>query len=359
MAAPPWAERRFRPSRLAPGAHLQTILPTALRWAPALAWDPVEVETEDGEVVLFDRLPGHDEAARRGQPWVVAVHGLEGSSESRYIRRLLAGAAARGWRGGAMNHRGCGGSVQRTGTTYNLRRTEDLAGALAWLEGELAAAGEAEADTPILVVGYSLGGSVTGNTLLRLAEEGTLPDRVAGAALVSTPLDARASAKPLSEGLGHRIYGARFLNGLKQKVRERPVPLPETADLEAADRAKRLPHFDDVVTAPLIGHEDAMAYYTAASVMPRLPEMPVPVVCLNAENDPIVPGAALPTHEDVGEAPVWLTRTKNGGHVGWDPRGERGWLETTILDMVAWMVDEPETARSVHAPPDGVAWRLD
>ena len=71
----------------------------------------------------------------------------------------------------------------------------------------------------------------------------------------------------------------------------------------AANRARTLREFDDVVTAPVHGFAGVDDYYTRASSKPWLTAIRVPTLLLNARDDPFLPGAATcraPTHPSCG-----------------------------------------------------------
>jgi predicted alpha/beta-fold hydrolase len=77
--------------------------------------------------------------------------------------------------------------------------------------------------------------------------------------------------------------------------------------------------FDNAFTAPLHGFENTEDYWRRGSAKPRLAEICVPALVVNARNDPFVPAACLPTKADVGPY-VTLWQPEHGGHVGF-PQG--------------------------------------
>ncbi len=46
--------------------------------------------------------------------------------------------------------------------------------------------------------------------------------------------------------------------------------------------------FDKLLTAPIAGWKDAHEYRDQASSAPYLPDVRVPLLCINAEDDPII-----------------------------------------------------------------------
>ena len=71
--------------------HLQTIYSAAAMHGPRIALRRERWDTPDGDFVDVDFIDGP-----AGAPWVHLFHGLEGSSDSPYARRIMAEAKARG-----------------------------------------------------------------------------------------------------------------------------------------------------------------------------------------------------------------------------------------------------------------------
>ena len=63
------------------------------------------------------------------------------------------------------------------------------------------------------------------------------------------------------------------------------------------------------------GFKNADDYWTRASAKPLLKQVAVPLLLLNALNDPFVPAHSLPTLSDVS-ASVQLGQPPHGGHAG-------------------------------------------
>ena len=72
---------------------------------------------------------------------------------------------------------------------------------------------------------------------------------------------------------------------------------------------------------------------TKASAKPWLKYVQVPLLLLNAKNDPFMPQWALPTLSDVSDN-VWLDQPEEGGHVGFptgNPPGKIDYLPKRIF----------------------------
>ncbi len=99
IATPPEWLSTFVPRRGLRNGHLQTLIGNYMR-RPVFRLESlaeiVEVDPEDGSRILC-HTSLQPEAVRSACLTVVLIHGLEGSSNSQYIR----GLAARAWNAGA------------------------------------------------------------------------------------------------------------------------------------------------------------------------------------------------------------------------------------------------------------------
>ena len=99
-------------------------------------------------------------ATPHSMPDLVLVHGLEGSSESHYMRGIAAKAYRAGFNVIRMNQRTCGGTEHLTPTLYNSGLSQDYRAVV----HELA---RVDGLNRIWLVGYSMGG----NLVLKAAGE--------------------------------------------------------------------------------------------------------------------------------------------------------------------------------------------
>ncbi len=278
------------------------------------------VETADGDFFDVDRIPGPP-----GAPKLVAFHGLEGSSTSAYMRRLMRAAVAAGWESAVVHARGCSGSDNRHPHSYHAGFVDDVD---VFLRAERARSPH----LPLVCVGYSLGGSQLGNWLGRTHDAHDLVD---AAVLVSPPLRLWPGAEALDRGVNRHIYGRRFLRSLTSKVRAKAERWPalRTQALAAAN-ARSIREYDHLWTGPMHGFDGAEDYYRKAESAPWIRHIEVPTRVLHAADDPFVTVDAVPAVAFVGARAAELVRTRHGGHVGFQrgPRGGRpGWLERWIM----------------------------
>ena len=209
---------------------------------------------------------------------IVLVHGLEGSSESGYVRSMAHAALHFGFAVHRFNMRGCGGSPLHPKGNYHSGQTADLL--------HLAKTLRAQSSLPLYAVGYSLGG----NVVLKLAGElgDTGQNIFAGVCSVSAPIDLAACARKTTEPMNY-FYQRRFVERLKERVRERNPMAPQIFPLEPLPRVRTIQDFDEYYTARIFGFGDAANYYRTQSSQNFLPHIRIPTLLIQAKDDPLIP----------------------------------------------------------------------
>ena len=315
--------RPFQPLPFLGNPHVQTVLGSLLP-SPRFGspCDQCLVELPDG-----DKLVLHDSSPRDWQPkglLAVLVHGMGGTHDSGYMRRLAAVLVRRAVRVVRLDLRGCGLGVKHARRTYNAACSPDVRAALAHLHRRHPAA-------RLALVGFSLGG----NIVLKLG--GELPaqpvpglDRIVA---VAPPVDLEACSALISQPR-HRLYELHFLRALIQQVRQ----LERLhADLPGAffPRPLTLRIFDDIYTAPRGGFAGVADYYLRASAAPLLHRIPLPTLIVTARDDPFV--AVEPLESFARPGPVQVEIIPQGGHLGFLGRNGAGgvrWLEPRIAQWL-------------------------
>lgn len=272
------------------------------------------VTLADGDFLDLDWLA---EAPPEG-PIILILHGLEGSSRSPYIQRLLRTCRDAGWRAVVMHFRGCSGEPNRLARGYHAGETEDLQ-----TISELLASRHAQG---LCAVGFSLGGSV----LLKWLGERGMGAPVLAAAAVSVPFDLASASRRLNQGLS-RVYQWVLLRWLKRSLSRKASERGQEASILSALNTFR--DFDGAVTAPLHGFMGADDYYQKASCRPFLRHIAVPTLLIQAADDPFLMPNTVPTAADLSKS-VRLELSPYGGHVGFVsggfPWAPRFWLNNRL-----------------------------
>jgi uncharacterized protein len=240
------------------------------------------------------------------QQALVLLHGLEGSSQSRYAQAITQHFLTRGWIVVVAHFRGCSGFSNRLARAYHSGDSDEVTFIL---ESVRQRAPQAHWHA----VGVSLGGNAL---LKRLGEAPTELAWLKAAAAVSAPLDLVAAGNHLSDDLFNReVYSRHFLRTLKPKVLEKARRFPGVIDVMRISQARDLRDFDNAYTAPMHGFKDATDYWQQSSSKPWLKKITHPTLVLNARNDPFLPEQVLPG-PDYGGPAVVFHQPAQGGHVG-------------------------------------------
>jgi predicted alpha/beta-fold hydrolase len=337
-----------------PGGDAQTLYGALFAPTNRLSFVRERVGTPDGDFLDFDwsapglvvqpakgriqveGLPANGAAARwlteedreiihgfQEAPALVLLHGLEGSSQSRYVQSMLQYFRARGWLVVLAHFRGCSGTPNRLARAYYSGDSDEVGFIL---RSVIERAPHAQWH----IAGVSLGG----NALLKyLGEHASHVPNIRAAASICAPLDLVAAGNQLSSNFFCRhVYTRFFLRSMKPKTLEKAARFPGAMDVSRLSRAKTLRDFDDVYTAPMHGFRDAQEYWEKASSKPWLPYITTPTLVLNTRNDPFVPEPSLPGPTEASNA-VTLHQPAEGGHVGFTTGhfpGNLNWLPARL-----------------------------
>ena len=264
--------------------------------------------------------------AKRESPTLVLVHGLEGSSESSYMRGAAEKAFLSGFHVLRLNQRNCGGSDRLTPTVYNSGLSGDFR---AVLEELIARDGLRE----IYFAGYSMGG----NLVLKMAGElgAAAPAELIGVCGVCPTLDLAVCVDAISRP-DNRLYQWHFIRLLKARMRRKARLFPGRFDIGGLESLRTIREFDDTITAPHSGYRDAEDYYERASAVRSTQQISVPTLILTAKDDPIVPFSLFAASAIAGNPQICLDAPEHGGHcsfiscwAGW----ERHWAEARVVEF--------------------------
>jgi len=314
----------FVPRRGFSNGHLQTILGNFLP-RPALrietSEEEVEVDPLDGSRVLCHChwQPEDDRASRLT---LILVHGLEGSSNSRYIQGVTARAWAAGFNVVRMNMRNCSDTDRLTPTLYHSGLSGDVG---AVIEHFVARFGIKR----VALVGYSMGG----NLVLKLAGEWGNRLPLTAVATVCPAIDLALGSDALHEP-ANRVYEYRFLRGLMRRYRRKAALFPDRYHAKAPGPVRSLREFDDKIVARYCGFRDADDYYYRAAAARVVHRIAVPTLVLVAKDDPFI--RLLPeTRARLSANPyISFVETDHGGHCAYlsrEPGDEIHWAESTLI----------------------------
>lgn len=290
-------------------AHLETIVPSMFFKEPDDLYERERLELGDGDFLDLDWIKNNKDRC------IVITHGLEGGSERYYVKRTAKFFRDRGWDVMAWNCRSCSGEMNRLPRFYHHGDTEDLSVVID--------RGIEEGYESVVLVGYSMGGSMS----LKYLGEQSRASEIKGGVFFSVPCNLRDSAIQLLKR-ENRLYEQRFLKKLVEKIRIKAEAHPGVVSSEGLDSLKDFDTFHDRYAAPLHGFQSKDDFFASATCDQYLPGISVPVLIVNAQNDPMLGPACSPYDIAHQSDFVYLETPKKGGHVGFTlPRNAHSYIE--------------------------------
>jgi predicted alpha/beta-fold hydrolase len=316
---------QFDPHPLLRNSHVMTIV---------AAFVPRRFDLPPAEYRLFQvdresRLLGHchwQPGKRQDVPVLVIVHGLEGSSDSNYMRGIAEKAFHRGFHVVCMNQRNCGGTESLTPTLYNSGMSGDYRAVL-----EELSSGDGFAQ--IFFVGYSMGG----NLVTKMAGEfgADAPSTLRGVCAVCPSINLAACADAL-ERWDNYFYERHFVAGLMSRYARKQELFPKLYSTNGLPPIRTVRNFDDAIIAPRFGYRDAQDYYENVGAKRVVAQIRVPFLMITAQDDPFVPYASFLSAKVSDNPAIRFIAPEHGGHCGFisrHPGAERFWAEQRIVEF--------------------------
>ncbi len=266
---------------------------------------------------------------------VLLIHGLEGSSKSRYIASTSNHLNQKGLDTVCFNLRSCSGEDNLLLSTYHSGKTEDIAFVIEHLLKNYNY-------NNIVLVGFSLGGNLTLKYLGEYQEK--LSSRIKGGVAISVPVDI-TSAEQEMDKIKNKLYVEIFFKTLKNKILEKAHKFPEyPLNKDKLFKATKFKHLEKLYTVPVFGFESPEDYWKKASSKPYLSKIDRPTLLVNAKDDTFLSPACYPTKAALQSKNFYLEITDYGGHCGFiqsfKPQ-ENTWLEKRISSFISEKIQIP------------------
>jgi hypothetical protein len=309
----------YRPNRIFRFGHINTVYPALFRKVDGVTFQRERVDTPDGDFLDLDW------STIDSKRLLIALHGLEGMADRAYIKGMIRLFNQAGWDGLGLNFRGCSGELNKCLHSYHMGQTQDLG---LVLQHCLEKKGYEE----IALVGFSLGGNVL---LKYLGEQGRgISSNIVGAIAFSVPCHIK-SANVMIARKQNYFYLRRFLKSLNQKMIEKEQIYGDQVN-PVYPLAKNFTEFDNRFTAPIHGFKDALDYWEQSSSLQFFPDIHVPTLLVNAQDDSFLSAECFPFQMAKQHKFLHLESPKYGGHVGFSSFGEDGvfWSEKRALAFI-------------------------
>jgi hypothetical protein len=277
----------------------------------------------------------HWQTRPQEHPTLLALHGLNGSSDAHYMKGLAAKAFARGVNVVRLNQRNCGDTEHLSVGLFHSGLTADVAHVVHELI-------DVDGLKAIGVAGYSLGG----NLALKLAGEygRNAPPALRAIAAVSPIIEISECVHAL-ERPANMLYQWNFVRDLRRRLRRKEHRRPGLFDLTKLAAIRTVREFDETYTAPYFGFRGAENYYHRASAMRVIDRIRLPTLVITAEDDPFVPPEPFRDPRVTGNAHIDLHLCEHGGHCGFvgpsAAENDGYWAEHQVVDFLMSAVAAP------------------
>ena len=310
----------YQASGFSRSAHFQTVIPTLFRRVAGIHWLRERMTTADDDFIDLDWLTSGNTRL------VLLCHGLEGSSDTHYMKGMARACAAAGWDIAAYNFRGCSGEHNRLARAYHSGATDDLAEVI----NHVLSKGQYQ---ELALVGFSLGG----NLVLKYLGEpnNSRPPALCGGVAISPPCDLSGCCDRLDEPQNW-IYQQRFLRTLNRNMVEKGDIVKQALGVDQLPKCRSVREFDHRFTAPLHGFDSAEDYYQKNSSTQYLAQIKYPVLLISARDDPFLNASCFPSTDEVSDQ-LRLQYSQHGGHVSFIQRGSQGqyWAEQRAVEFLS------------------------
>ena len=291
----------FQPANWLKNSHLQTLWPFFFRSKPKPVFNRERLELPDGDFIDVDWLTDGNSQTKE---LAILIHGLQGSSNSHYIRGISQSLVQSNHRVAVMNFRGRSGQMNRLPLFGHAGFTDDIDYLVKKVKTR-------EPNTNIKLVSVSLGASMMLNWLAKIPQS---IDLVSCAVAVSSPFDLNESAIRINTGFS-KVYQHYLISSLKQSTTDKLALMQLPSILPNWRKSKTFFEFDDAVTSRLHGFEDVHDYYTQSSTRKKLISIETPLLLIQSRDDPFMSQRGLPDKTELNNKTEFEIYD-HGGHVG-------------------------------------------
>ena len=257
-------------------------------------------------------------------PVILLIHGLGGSSESSYIRRIARKLWIRGFTVFMMNQRGSGLGIGLSDQLWNGGSSDDLDMVLKYIE-------KIYPNNFIDIMGFSL----SGNVLLKYLGEKKITMGIRKAFAVNPPIDLKRASYILSKTKCGRVFNDYYMKQVNVQMEAMRECFPNT--FTPSEKSKTILEFDESYTVPVAGYKNVDEYYAMSSAKNFLEDIAVPTTILCAMDDPFIDPSIFKSVR-MSRA-IELNMPENGGHMGYlssktTPWGDNMWMDFILVDSL-------------------------
>lgn len=287
-----------------------------------------DIMLPDGDLIRMEE-DSIEETAKDSRI-IILLHGLSGSSRSRYMIRVSNKLSTQGYRVFRVNLRGCGIGQGFSKSIYHGGVSKDIFHISKQLEKEYP-------HSPITLVGFSLGGNIA----LKLGGElgkndlGSIDSIIA----LSPPIDLEVCSYLVS-----RVYWSTLEWYLMSRLqRDLSMINRYFSDIPpiVLQKVGTISEFENIYACSKGEFKDRFEYYKKCSSNFLLKDIKIPNLILASADDPVIPGYLFENNQmgDLND----LILSPYGGHLGFiahsDTNGDNShycWMDSVILKWIQW-----------------------
>ncbi|KAL0082140.1 Alpha/Beta hydrolase protein [Phycomyces blakesleeanus] len=288
----------------------------------------------DGGQVSLDWTLPLDKRPLGDTPTLVCLHGLTGGSHESYIRGVLELITSPpfNYRGVVLNARGCGNTEITTPRLFNAAYTDDIREVVKHIQSKLAPG------TPLIAIGFSLGANIL---VKYLGEEGEKAPFKA-ALSIGNPFDLLNANMAMIRGpFTSRVYDPHMAANLRGIFAKHIEIMSQNKDIdpEKVINSVTIREFDETCTRRVAGYSTVLNYYRDGSSCRFVEHVRIPLLCINAMDDPVAVSECIPYDEITINPYVVLATTDYGGHLGWFEYSWKPtrWINKPIAEFIVAM----------------------
>ncbi|KAK3228162.1 hypothetical protein Dsin_008024 [Dipteronia sinensis] len=309
--------------------HVETIFAAFFRSLPDVRLKRECLRTKDNGSVALDWVSGDHERLPPDSPLLILLPGLTGGSGDTYVRHMLLRARSKQWRVVVFNSRGCGDSPVTTPQFYSASFLGDMHEVVAYVSTRYPKAN-------LYAIGWSLGA----NILVRYLGQESHSCRFSGAVSLCNPFNLVIADEDFRKGFNN-VYDKALTSALCRIFKKHALLFEDMGgeyNIPSAANAKSVREFDEGLTRVSYGFKSVDDYYSNSSSSNSINHVRIPLLCIQAENDPIAPSRGIP-REDIKASPnCLLIVTPKGGHLGWVAGAEAPlgapWTDPVVMDFL-------------------------
>jgi len=296
----PLINTRYTAKGVFKNGHINTIYSGYFRKTLEPNFIREKIETNDNDFFHIDWIEN------KSNHCVILLHGLMGSTNSRYMRGMSNYLNKKGLNVCAVNNRNCSGVPNRNVKTFHAGFTDDLEQLLIHLE-------KTDTFKSVSIVSFSMGGSILLNYLTKCKTS----KLIKGAVCISSPLVLDEGASLLAKP-SNKIYMNYFKNKIKNATLTKKQQLKnEGVDIDAVLKCDNFFDIDSMYTAKVFGFKDVMDYYNSASTAHLLAKLNIPTLILNAADDMMLGPSSYPISLAEKHNKLFFEMSITGGHLGY------------------------------------------